>query len=301
MPCGMSAAMSTTPLWTRCAADGAADEPEPASEPARGVLTRVTGSGLAARRSNNCRRRCPAPCVERAPARVRTATAPSAVSASAWTTRLATTANPARDASPALTARLRVDEDELPFVVMRPALIGPDRFRGALAGDAKNSTLRPSGTLRTERRGWSVLGWTRLSSRPSLPAAPRSWCGLTSLPAAPGRWGGLTNLACCSACRAQRDEITVRDGVLVFLAKIVPLDQYVDARGQILILCLIQPDRANVLQAAEDKFFFLLALRLVTPDWHRDRHQDGHDRQHHEQRGHRVAALVETPRSRLTP
>ena len=140
---------------------------------------------------------------------------------------------PARQglASPALTAGLRVDEDELPLVVVRPALIGPDRFRVALAGDAKNSTLCPSATLRTERRGWSVLGWTRLSSRPSLPAAPRSWGGLTSLPAAPGSWGGLTNLACRSACRTQRDEIIVRDGVLVFLAKIVPLDQCVDARA----------------------------------------------------------------------
>ena len=81
----------------------------------------------------------------------------------------------------------------------------------------------------------------------------------------------------------------------------MPLHERVDGRRQCARLRLVQPDRADILQAAEHELFFLFPLRLVSPDGHDDRHQHRQHGHHHEERRHRVAAVSVTAGSRLTP
>jgi hypothetical protein len=54
----------------------------------------------------------------------------------------------------------------------------------------------------------------------------------------------------------------------------------------------IEVDTPGDLFTAENEFRFLLALRLRFPDGHRDRHEHHHYGKTHEQRRHRVPALV---------
>ena len=94
----------------------------------------------------------------------------------------------------------------------------------------------------------------------------------------------------------QRHELAVfRHRVLVFLAQEPVLDQKVDARGkgvrQVGVLEPEEGDRARVLLAAENELGLLFPLRLVTPDRHRDRQQNGHDGERDEQRRHGISAL----------
>src|SRR4029077_6231067 len=54
-------------------------------------------------------------------------------------------------------------------------------------------------------------------------------------------------------------EVLVGDRIFVFLAEKMPLHEHVHARREGLALRLEESDRANVLVAAEDQLFFLLA------------------------------------------
>jgi hypothetical protein len=83
-------------------------------------------------------------------------------------------------------------------------------------------------------------------------------------------------------------------GILVFLSKKTALNQDVEA-GRVVAaarLAHVKVDRAGDLLAAKDELGFLLALRLGTPDRHRDGHEHQHDTETDEQRSHRVSALT---------
>jgi hypothetical protein len=105
-----------------------------------------------------------------------------------------------------------------------------------------------------------------------------------------------------STCRARnrlpgqnRLEIVVSDGIFVFLAEKPLFDQNVEAwRRGVRVLGAEQPQRADVLETAEDQFVFLLALRCLFPDRHRDGHHDRRDAHGNQEHRHRVAGVVLT-------
>jgi len=100
---------------------------------------------------------------------------------------------------------------------------------------------------------------------------------------------------------ADEDELTVlRHRVLVFLAQVASFHERVDARRKsVRDVCVLESkegDRARVLLAAKHELGLFFPLRFVAPYRHRDRKQDGHDRQRDEQRGHGVSAFTIVPR-----
>jgi hypothetical protein len=94
-----------------------------------------------------------------------------------------------------------------------------------------------------------------------------------------------------------RDEVPLslfRHRVLVFLAKEPALDQDVEA-GRVVSaarLAHVEIDRARDLLSTEDELRFLFALRLGSPDGHRDGHQHHHYADADQQCRHRIPALA---------
>jgi hypothetical protein len=147
---------------------------------------------------------------------------------------------------------------ELPEVVARRAAEGPDRCLLALAGHAADATHRHPRLL-------GILRLLRILD---------PWCGLR---------------------HARRDELPLAflgKRILVFLPEVPAFDEHVDVRRKGAGLSLIGGNRARVLIAAKDRFFFLLALGLMSPHRHGDGHEDGHDGHHDEQGRHRVSTLA---------
>lgn len=194
-------------------------------------------------------------------------------------------------------ARLLVDEDERPLVVMVPPLVEANRFFLALAHHAHHAAGH--GAAEPGARG------RRAGAKPSSrrTAAARLRAAGAGLPATGAAAAGrLPALAGDAAAGRNRDEVFAGDRVFEFLADVTALDQDVDAGGQRLGLRVVEPNRADILLPAEDELGFFLALRLVTPHGHRDRHQHRHHGKRHEQRRHRVACLARSQtRSCLTP
>jgi hypothetical protein len=219
--------------------------------------------------------------VRRPPAAVRTAASRTAASRTERTAAgTALRAAPVRAAASAGADRLLVDEYEGPFVVMIAPLVQANRFSLALASHADHSARHHAARC-AQRAGRLRRAAERASG--GTPAA---------------RLHGLPRRTRLRLLRpAERLEVVVRNRVLVFLADEVSIHERVESGRKRSHLGLVQANRANVLLAAEDELFFLLALGLVPPHGQYDRHQDRHHRQRHQQRGHRVTVtiLVLTP------
>jgi hypothetical protein len=160
-----------------------------------------------------------------------------------------------------------------------PALIKTNRFVLALAhhashsagnGAAEAGALGGRSTKATRGRGAATRRRTACATATDL---------LTTLP---GNAAGGRNW----------DKVLPGDRVFVLLADVAPLDERVNAGGQCLGLRAVEPNRTDVLLAAEDELGFFLALGLVTPHRHRDGHQDRHHRERDEQRRHCIACLA---------
>jgi hypothetical protein len=94
---------------------------------------------------------------------------------------------------------------------------------------------------------------------------------------------------------ADRDDLEVVAGnwILVLLPQKFLVDQHVDVwREGVGELTLKQHDGALVLLAAPNQLLLALAPRGVAPHRECDRHHHAHDTEAHEQRCHRVAALL---------
>ena len=171
-------------------------------------------------------------------------------------------------------------ELEQPLVVTRGAAVGADRGLLALAANSRDAARHLAGRLR--RR--VAPAWGRSKAAACARRSPARLVGACS------RYTRLLR------AELQRQELAVfRHRVLVFLAQEPVLDQKVEARGQcVRQVGVLEPEegnRARVLLAAEDELGLFFPLRLVTPDWHRDRQQNGHDGERDEQRRHGISAL----------
>ena len=145
-----------------------------------------------------------------------------------------------------------------------------------------SGVARPAGLGLTWRR--SAAAWGRLLG--SGATLRRGWRGRSR--------HGLAG--------ENRLEIVLRDRILVPLPEKVLLDEDIERRR--IRVGVLSPEQANsprVLLAAENQLLFLLALRDLLPDGHRDRHHDGHDAHGDEQSGHRIAALTSEQCFCLTP
>ena len=143
------------------------------------------------------------------------------------------------------------------------------------------------------KRAASVLrAWRRSLTAPAPRVVPRA--GLRSAAALrPACWPAarLPRRACARRASGTKSSFVI--GILELLAEEPLLDEHVDVRRvRVGVLALEQPDRVDVLLAAEDQLFFLLALRGVFPDRHGDGHHDGHDAHGDQQRRHRVARCL---------
>ncbi len=100
-------------------------------------------------------------------------------------------------------------------------------------------------------------------------------------------------LGTCGDRARNQQEILTGDGVFVFAAKKMLIEEHVDIRRQDTGpgLSLKQTDGASVLLAAEDQLSLLLALRHLLPDRHEGGHEDGRDAQGHKKRRHRITLL----------
>ena len=222
------------------------------------------------------------------------AAAKAAIAAEAVTAAgLPATATSPRLAATARSARLLVDEEERPLVIVIAPLVEPDRLFLALADDAHHSAGDGRGSERAAAAGTRAEGATGAAAG-GAPRPPTRSTRLTALPGAAA--DGLASLARDCACGRNDVEVLVRDRVLVLLPEIPPLDEHVDAGRQGLGAALEEANRADVLLPAPDELLFLLAAGVVPPHRHRDGHQDRHHRHRDEQRRHRIAAA-----SALTP
>jgi hypothetical protein len=184
---------------------------------------------------------------------------------------------------------------------MRPPVVHADRGLFALADDTHDAAAgltafshelaRPA----TELSGTATANARRLYRR----AALRSLTETRRLTAtAAATLLGLLRLLGLTLRNSGRNrndlEVAAGDRVLVFLSKEALLHEEVDRGREVsgAHLPLIQVHGARVLLAAKDELGFLLALHFVAPHRHRDGHQDHHDPEAHEQRGHGVSALV---------
>lgn len=156
--------------------------------------------------------------------------------------------------------------DELPLVVVGPAVIDPHRRLFAFARDADNSTR---GLLSGGRDKSTRIGGT--------------------CPALTSRRSGLRRRL------IQELELAVGDyWVPVFPAQKMLPDQDIEIwRTGIRVLALEQADGARVLGAAENKLFLLLALRELVPGRQSDRPEDGHYAQSDQQDRHGVPVIRE--------
>lgn len=145
---------------------------------------------------------------------------------------------------------------ELPEVVARGAAERSDRCLLILAGDTTDATHRCAGLRRSARRSGNATTWRGRARRDELPLA------------------------------------IFGERILELLSQVATLDEHVEIRGECADSSLVGGNRARILHAAKDRFFFLLALGFVSPHRHGDGHEDGHDGHHHEQRRHRVSTLA---------
>src|SRR3954467_7044961 len=172
--------------------------------------------------------------------------------------------------------------DEHPLVVMVAPLIKTNRLVLALAADPHDAADHGAATERA--RG---LGGGRQPSAAGRPAdGPADRLpSLAGLPR-PHRGGRLLSGLTGHAPLADKLKVVVGNGIFVFLTDKPACHKQIDAAGHRLRAGLVQTQRAHVLLAAEDQFFFLFALRLLAPDRQRDRHQHRHHRQRNQQGGH---------------
>lgn len=213
------------------------------------------------------------------------AAAVGATATSIRAARLSGSAGPPRLTAPAGTARLLHDVEERPLVVMVPSLIETNRFLFALAHHAHQAAR--NGAAESSARG------RRPGAKASRGRTAATGLRAARLPATDAAAADrLPTLAGDAAACRNRDEVVARDRIFEFLADVAPLDQDVDARRKRLGLRLVEPNRPDVLLAAEDELGFLFALRLMTPHGHGDGHQHRHHGERDEQRRHRVPFLA---------
>ena len=215
-------------------------------------------------------------------------------------------------ATPARSSRAitHVREQERPLVVVRGAVIDPNRSFLALARDthdaaarltlaclssAKASADEPSGGLRC---GTTTPALRRLR-KPTLRRLQEptrrhgSTAAASALLVSPRRllltWDRRN-----TGADGNKLEVTVRDRILVLLAKEFLLHEDVHVRREVSRphLPLIEVHRARVLLAPEDELRLFLPLHLMAPDRHRHRHQEHHDADAHQQCSHRISALT---------
>ena len=154
---------------------------------------------------------------------------------------------------------------------MRTTFVQADRCVGAFAGYADDAA------------DWSAA-WRRDAGR-RLSASLRRW-----LRAASGLCGLLLRLR-------DRHEVVVRDWILVLLSQKLLLYKDVETRRVgVRRTALKHADGMRDLLAAEDKFLFLFARRLLFPHWHSGGHDHGHDGNGDNQSGHGVPAFVHNSR-----
>ena len=203
-----------------------------------------------------------------------------------------------------------VREQERPFVVVRGAVIRPNRGFLALARDthdaaghlppladltaAKASATEPSAGL---RRGATPAALRRLrkTSRQPAPAASALASALLARALlARARLLLLTRYRRNTGADRDKLKVAARNWVLVLFAKETLLHEDVDVRRKVSRphLSLIEVYRARVLLAAEDELRLFLPLHLMAPDRHRHRHQQHHDSDAHQQCSHRKSALT---------
>jgi hypothetical protein len=93
--------------------------------------------------------------------------------------------------------------------------------------------------------------------------------------------------------RCHEFEVTVRDGVLVFLAEEPLLDQDIHRRRVgAAILPLEERNGPSVLLTAKNQLGFLLATSRRLPGGHGRAHHDRHDAHRDEQRDHGVPEFI---------
>ncbi len=216
----------------------------------------------------------------------------------------------------------QIRKNEQPLVVAGLAAIRSQGVLFALADHPRDSADRNLTALRLiERRrpeaelaAWRVgaaAGRRGLLSAPTVLCSARrrlsrrrlSGTGLTKVRPRRARPVSRTGLPRGNRahCRHERKFPILCHGVLVLLAKIAAFDQCFNA-GRIdvpglLILPTVEGDSAGVLFAPEHELGFLLSTRFLTPDRHRDRHQDGHNGQRYQQGRHRVTPLAARTRA----
>jgi hypothetical protein len=87
-------------------------------------------------------------------------------------------------------------------------------------------------------------------------------------------------------------EVFARDRILVLLPEVPPINEDVDIwRRLIPVLRAKEVDRASVLLATKGELGLFFTDRLMPPHGQQGRHQDHHNREHYEERCHRIAAL----------
>ena len=170
-------------------------------------------------------------------------------------------------------------ECEGPHVVPGLSLVGANRRLRAFAGDAHDAAAHEAALHTGCVRGRRPR--RRLRSAPARPGTPSGSASLPCLLRVPHR--DYSELA------------VLRHRILVLLPQVLPLHEDVDARRKgVAVPGSKQRHGACVLLAAKHEFRFLFALRQMPVRRHRSRHQHSHDRNAHQERGHRVAALGRT-------
>jgi hypothetical protein len=189
--------------------------------------------------------------------------------------------------------RADVGKDELPLVVLVPALVKPNGLFLALAGDADDA--RSNGGLllpRPARLSERGHGWRhRRPQRRLTLSGP--------LPSLLARRLGRARLLLCAG-RDNSKLAVLHHRIFVLLPKEALGNQEVDGRRQRAgVLPLEQIDGPDVLLAAKHELRLALALHFVSPDRHGDREHDGQHRDRDEERGHGVSFMAD-PFRRLT-
>lgn len=182
-------------------------------------------------------------------------------------------------------------EQEQPLVVVSPApFVEAERRFLAFAANAHNATTSnrsgAAGEWRWGRRGRRIA--RRRRAEPSRRGART-----------PGSdpWRLLRGASLTGNSASGQDHVPLtilRHGILVFLSNEPALHEDIEAGGVVAAAHLphIKVDPARDLLAAKHEFGFLFSLCLGSPHRHRDGHHHHHDADAHQQRRHRVPALV---------
>lgn len=178
---------------------------------------------------------------------------------------------------------------ELPLVVVRGAVVHPDGRGRALARDAHDLAAecragvarlpRPARRPRAPRlRGWRLHPGNRL--------AASSRCGLLTGNGLP--WGRRRR-----RCE-HGQEVLAGDRILVFLAEELAVHEGVNAGGAAAgtVFTLVEPQRSDVLLAAERQLGFFLTGGLLLPGRQGRSHPNGHDAHANQEHDHNEPGCV---------